>query len=341
MSRAWAPVRKGRVRLLVHSDRAHLFLGRLRAEFPAVEAAVCDSYAGVAEVLCAIRPQIVLSHKFENARYPGKVVAGFDSVEWIHCGGTGVEHFGAWDPDFLTITNSPGVPAKVMSEFAIAAIYALNLHYPRYMRQQFRHAWGRGSVRQTEGGTVAVIGLGRIGRAICVRAKAAGLTVIGVRAGKGHVKETDRTLSADRLHEALASADYVVIVVPRTRLTTNLIDRAALDAMKPSVLLVNLSRGGVVDEAALLDALRSGHVRGAALDVFDQEPLPPESPFWDLENVIVTPHSAGFVEGWEAPVRELFCGNLARWLEGSPLRDVVEPEARDNPAPQTSAECDA
>lgn len=333
-----ARTRDGRPRLLVHSDRAELFLDRVRTEFPAIDASVCDTYAGVADALQAARPQIVLSHKFENARYPGEIVAGAECVRWIHCGGTGVDHFEPWDPSRLTITNSPGVAAKVMSEFALCAIYALNLRFPRYFRQQQRREWARGSVRQSEGGTVTVIGLGRIGRAICARARAAGLKVLGVRAGKGHVEETDRTFSVDDLHQALAAADQVVVVVPHTSRTDNLIDAAAIRAMKPGAILVNLSRGGVVDEAALLAAIHTGQVGGAAMDVFRDEPLPPESPFWDLENVIVTPHSAGFVEGWESAVRDLFCANLARWLDGRPLHDIVAPESSAGPTRRPNSE---
>jgi phosphoglycerate dehydrogenase-like enzyme len=318
--------RRRRARLLVHSDRAALFLDRIIRDFSGVEVDACDSYAGIDDALRRTRPEIVLSHKFEDARYPGETVAGFESVRWIHCGGTGVDHFWPWDESRLTVTNSPGIAAQVMAEYAIGAIYALNLHFPRYMRQQHRHEWVRGTVRQTEGGTIAVIGLGRIGRAICARAKAAGLTVIGVRSGQGHVEETDRTLGADRLREALAAADYVVVIVPHTSRTTNLLDAAALAAMKRGAFLVNLSRGGIVDEAALVEALRKGQIGGAVLDVFADEPLPPDSAFWDLENLLVTPHSAGFVEGWETPVAELFCRNLDRWLRGAVLENIVDPE---------------
>lgn len=336
-----ARARDSRPRLLVHSDRADLFLERVRREFPSLEVSVCNTYSGVADALHSVQPQIVLSHKFENARYPGETVASAESVRWIHCGGTGVDHFGLWDPVRLTITNSPGVAAKVMSEYALCAIYALNLRLPRYLRQQLRHEWTRGTVRQSEGGTVAVIGLGRIGRAICLRARAAGLTVLGVRLGEGHVEETDRTYSADYLHEALAQADYVVVIVPHTSRTKNLIDATAIRALKPGAMLINLSRGGIVDEEALLVAIRAGQVGGAAMDVFHDEPLPPESPFWDLENVIVTPHSAGFVEGWEAAVRDLFCENLARWLDGRHLLDVVKPEASAGAVSQPKPGCGA
>jgi phosphoglycerate dehydrogenase-like enzyme len=124
--------------------------------------------------------------------------------------------------------------------------------------------------------------------------------------------------------EALGRADFVVVAVPRTSGTIRLIDAAALTALKPGALFVNLSRGGVVDDRALAEALQSGQLRGACLDVFEEEPLPADSPFWDLENVIVTPHVAGFVEGWQQAVAQLFCDNLERWLQGAALLNVVD-----------------
>lgn len=314
-----------RTGLLIHSDRAGLFADRIQALFPAVKLTVCDSYSSLADAIAVHRPDIVLSHKFENAPYPGRVLADAPSVRWIHCGGTGVDHFVPWEAGRVTITNSPGVASKVMSEYALGAIYALNLHLPRFMRLQQRREWTRGSVRQTEGGTVAVIGLGRIGRAICARARAAGLRVIGVRAREGEVEEADETMTVDRLHEALGLADHVIVIVPLLESTRGMMDAAAFARIKPGAFLVNLSRGGVVEETALLEALRSGRIGGAALDVFEQEPLPADSPFWDFDNVLVTPHSAGFVEGWESAVGDMFCDNLERWLEGRPLVNAVAP----------------
>lgn len=314
-------------RILVHSDRPRFFLERLRARFPSVEASACDNYAGLGQSIAAVEPSIVLSHKFEDRTYPARTVVDAPSLRWIHCGGTGVDHFIPWDPDHLTVTNSPGIAAVVMAEYALGAIYAFNIGFPGYIRRQQRREWTRASVRQTAGETVAVIGLGRIGRSIAARAKAAGLVVLGVRSSPGHIVETDETFTVDRLPEVLGRADHVVLIVPRTDGTTGLIDAGAIAAMKPGALFVNLSRGGIADEGALAEALRDGRLRGAALDVFEQEPLPPDSPFWDLENVIITPHSAGFVEGWQATVADRFCENLGRWLEGRALLDVVKPEA--------------
>ena len=129
----------------------------------------------------------------------------------------------------------------------------------------------------------------------------------------------------DRMADALGAADFVVVCVPLTDATRHLIDARAIAAMKPDAVLVDVSRGGVVDGAALIGALRSGHVGGAALDVFENEPLPPESPFWTLDNVIVTPHCSSVYDGWERRSAEMFCDNAERWVEGAPLENVVDP----------------
>src|SRR5690606_12794753 len=138
--------------------------------------------------------------------------------------------------------------------------------------------WKHGTIRMTAGGVAVVIGLGRIGRSIAELAKTVGMTVIGVRARPEPVPGIDEVVPVDRLGDALARADALIVIVPRTAETTNLIGDAAFAKLKPGALLVNLSRGGVVNEAALLAALESGHVRGAFLDVFETEPLPPDSP---------------------------------------------------------------
>ncbi|MDZ4735872.1 MAG: D-2-hydroxyacid dehydrogenase [Rhodospirillaceae bacterium] len=317
---------RGNPKILVHSDRADYFVDRIRVHVPSAEIAVCRTYAAIADSLAAVRPEIVLTHKFEQTPYPGHAVAESSSVRWIQSGGTGVDHFRPWDSTRITVTNSAGAPRTAMAEFAIGAIYALNHYFPRYFRQQMQHEWRRGTIRMTAGGTAVVIGLGRIGSTIAQLASAVGLQVIGVRSRPEPVAGIDEIYGVDRLGDALALADYVIVIVPRTDETAGLLNEAAFARLKPGALLVDLSRGGVVREAALLDALRSGQVRGAFLDVFETEPLPADSPFWDMENVIVTPHVAGFFEGWESITADIFCDNLDRWLAGEPLRNVVDPD---------------
>jgi phosphoglycerate dehydrogenase-like enzyme len=135
----------------------------------------------------------------------------------------------------------------------------------------------------------------------------------------------DTVFGPERLHEALALADAVVLVLPLTERTRNLIDAPALAAMKPGAVLVNMARGGILDEAALAEALAAGGLGGAVLDVFAEEPLPAGSPLWDLDNVIVTPHVASVFAGWERKAAEVFADNLARRLAGEPLANVIDP----------------
>jgi phosphoglycerate dehydrogenase-like enzyme len=237
-----------------------------------------------------------------------------------------VDHFVPWPADRLTITNSAGAPSEAIAEYVIGAIYAINHRLPGYFRAQLRHEWRPTGIRLTRGGTIVVIGLGRIGRAICGKARDVGLRVLGVRSRAEPVAEVEQVFATERITDALEQADYAVVVVPLTNATTDLFDREAISALKPGAVLVNVSRGGVVNETALIDALRSSRIRGAVLDVFSTEPLPANSPLWTMENVIVTPHVAGFFDGWEAAAAEILCENIDRWISGRPLVNVVDPE---------------
>jgi phosphoglycerate dehydrogenase-like enzyme len=318
-------VRPAFPRLLLHSDRPEAFAPAIRTRFPQVAISVCGSYAEIAAALQAAQPDIVLSHKFEPRPYPGRALVDAECVRWIHVGGTGVDHFRPWPRARLTVTNSAGAPRIAIAEYVMGAIYALNHHLPDCFHAQAGRQWITRAIRVTQGGTAVVIGLGRIGGAICGKAKAAGLRVLGVRRRSEPVPDVDEVFPAERMRIALAQADYVVVAVPLTERTAGLLDAEAIAAIKPGALLVNVARGGVVDEPALIAALRSGHIRGAVLDVFQTEPLPADSPFWFLGNVIVTPHMAGFFDGWEQATLEIFCQNLARWLAEQPLLNEVDP----------------
>jgi phosphoglycerate dehydrogenase-like enzyme len=315
-----------RPKILLHSDRPEKFEPRIRERFPQIAVASCCTYADVSSVLKAQQPNIVLSHKFESRPYPGRELVDAPSVRWIHAGGTGVDHFIPWPRERLTITNSAGAPKVAIAEYVMGAIYALNHHLPDCFRAQSESKWIPRSIRVTDGNIITVIGLGRIGRTICSKAKAAGLKVLGVRTHPDSVPDVDEIYLPDRMKIALAQADYVVVIVPLTKSTINLLDDVAISSMKPGALLINVSRGGIVNETCLLAALRSGHLRGAVLDVFEREPLPADNPLWRLDNVIVTPHMAGFFEGWEKPTLEIFCENLERWLSGRSLINEVDPD---------------
>jgi phosphoglycerate dehydrogenase-like enzyme len=199
----------------------------------------------------------------------------------------------------------------------------------RLRRDKAEKRWREAHTETLYGKTLCVVGLGNIGRAVAERARPFGLRVVGV---KRTIWEddvawdyADELYDTRDLHPALRKADYVVLTLPGTPQTHRLLDAEAISTMKQGAYFANVGRGKVVDEGALVEALRSGHLSGAALDVFEEEPLPEESPLWGLENVIVSPHSTDNVPGLTNELQtELFCGNLRRYLEGEPLRNELD-----------------
>jgi phosphoglycerate dehydrogenase-like enzyme len=170
-----------------------------------------------------------------------------------------------------------------------------------------------------------IAGLGKTGQAVARLAKAHGMRVLGVRARPAPVPEVDRVEPVAALAQLLPEADFLVLCLPLTAETRGLLDAAAFGRLKPGAVLIDLSRGGVVRQAALLEALASGRLRGAALDVFETEPLAQDCPLWGMANVILTPHSTSVYEGWEHRAIEMFCDNIDRWQSGRPLQSVVDP----------------
>jgi phosphoglycerate dehydrogenase-like enzyme len=175
-----------------------------------------------------------------------------------------------------------------------------------------------------EGKTVAVIGLGSIGRRVARLAKAFDMKVIGTANEPRKIKHVDRVFPRSKLMQCLEAADFVVLSTPLTEETFHLIDREELAAMKPTAFLINIGRGKLVDEAALVKALEKKRIAGAALDVFDFEPLPASSPLWAMENVSITPHYSGMAEGLWVKVTELFCENAKRYKDGKRMLGVVD-----------------
>jgi phosphoglycerate dehydrogenase-like enzyme len=176
-----------------------------------------------------------------------------------------------------------------------------------------------------------VVGLGPIGREIARLLKALGLRVIGVRRSAEAVAPCDETLTYAQMRSALPRVDWLILACPLTDVTRGLVDEAALAALPRGARLLNVSRGAVVDEGALIRALESGRLAGAYLDVFTREPLEADSPLWTLPNVIVSPHSSSYSQGYGDRVGEIFLDNLARWRDGLPLRNVVAPPAGGTP----------
>jgi phosphoglycerate dehydrogenase-like enzyme len=313
------------VTLLVHDARPERYLDLLRERFPRVTVTTHTDYAGLAEAVRATRPRWVLSQKFAGVPYPREALVEAPGLEWIHVLGSGVDHLLPWDPARVTVTNSAGVQADVMAQYVLAGVLAWNFHLPAFLREQGRRRWAPREVLDVRGQTLVVVGLGRIGAAVARHAAALGLRVLGVRRHPAPVPGVERVLPSEALPSALDAADVVVVLLPLTDETRGLFDAALLARMRPGAVLVNLARGGIVDEEALCAALRGGRLRAAVLDVFAREPLPDDSPLWGLDNVILTPHVSSLFRGWERAAAELFCDNLERRERGEALRNVVDP----------------
>lgn len=248
-------------------------------------------------------------------------------LEWVHTAGAGVDSviFPELAASEVLLTNSRGVFDEAMAEYAMALMLAAAKDLPVTIELQARHEWRFRLTETLAGKRLVVIGPGSIGRAVARRAAAFGMEVsaVGRRARDGDV-DFQRIVDRDGLIGALAEADYVVLTVPLTPASRGMLGPQALAAMRPTARLVNLARGGVVDEPALVEALAAKRIAWAALDVFADEPLDESSPLWDLPNVLVSPHMSGDTAESEPAVVELFLDNLDRWTRGMPLRNVVD-----------------
>ena len=254
---------------------------------------------------------------------------GSRNLRWIHTNSAGADR-----PEYrplqargVTLTTSSGATAPTIALSVTGAVIALARELPAVMQAQRQRAWiplrGERTPRDLAGQAALVVGLGPIGREIARLLSALGLRVIGVRRTQAPVEHCDETIPFARVREALPRADWVILACPLSDLTRGLIDAQALALLPAGARLVNVSRGAVVDEAALVDALASGRLAGAYLDVFTREPLAPDSPLWTLPNVIVSPHSSSYSQGYAERVGEIFLDNLARWRDGLALRNVA------------------
>jgi phosphoglycerate dehydrogenase-like enzyme len=236
----------------------------------------------------------------------------------------------------VVVTSARGIRARAIAEHVIGVTIALARRLPAAMRAQVAHHWAQNElegptsgVRSLDGLQMGIVGLGSIGMEIVKLAAPFGIRITGIRRrGTGDFSQTDETRKITRplsyLPELLSTSDVVVLAVPHTPETKQLIGRAELDRMKRGAFLVNVARGKLIDDAAVADALRDGRLGGAALDVFTREPLEASSPYWDLPNVIVTPHTSGAMQDYWTPLVALFGDNLRRFEKGEPLVNVVD-----------------
>lgn len=264
--------------------------------------------------------------------FPHDLIARAPNLRWIQQWGAGVDwlmrHPEVVANDHIVVTSGSGIHPIPITEHIFGLILAFGRHIHTQIRQQTRNEWRSmpgESLLELPGKTMLLIGVGAIGERTAQVANALGMRVLGVRRDPSQaVVGVETMVGQDALLDILPQADFVVLTVPFTYETKQMISTAELRAMKPSSFIINIGRGGTIDETALVTALREGWIAGTGLDVVEQEPLPADSPLWAMENVIITAHYAGATPNYYERVTDLFLDNLRRYLAGEPLRNVVD-----------------
>jgi phosphoglycerate dehydrogenase-like enzyme len=256
-----------------------------------------------------------------------RVCWGWSSrLRWIAAASAGVDWlmFPALVESDVVVTNSAGIFDAPMAEYALALVSAVCAGLPATIRLQARREWLHRETRRLAGSSVLVLGAGGIGRAIARLVNSVGADARCLARTARTDPEVGPVAGLSELPALLSAADFVVLALPLTPATAGIISAAELGLMRDDAWIVNLGRGRLIDEPALVAALTDGSIGGAALDVFTEEPLPPGSPLWDLPNVIVSPHMSGDSRGWDTALTSLFLDQLKRYLAGQPLRNVVD-----------------
>jgi phosphoglycerate dehydrogenase-like enzyme len=251
-------------------------------------------------------------------------------VRWIHSRSAGLERtlFPELIASDVIMTNGSGVFSPSLGEFALAAILYFAKDFRRMIRNQIAGAWEPFDVEPISGQTVGIVGYGDIGRAVASRVRAMGMNVLAVRRHASAQNNPDafaqRIYTPDQRLAMLPQCDYVVVAAPLNAETVGLISAAEFAAMKPTAVIINVGRGPVIDERAMINALSQHKIKGAALDVFDEEPLPAGHPFYKLENVLLSPHCADHTPDWLDNAMRFFLAQFERFRRGEPLLNVVD-----------------
>jgi len=308
--------------ILIMDRGVHIDSGAVRKAFPqtavkdAKNAAEAMQVCADCDVLVAMAHEVTdeLITRMPRLRYICAMSAGTERLETLE----------KLKPD-VRVTSGRGIHGPQMSELAFLAMIALSREFPRMQRNQRSHVWERWPQKLLWGKTAVLVGIGPIAEELAVRCAAFGLHVIGVSDARSAAPHFEKMLPRSRLQEAAAEADFLIVLVPLSAQTRHMIDDGVLGAMKRTGILINLARGPVVDEKALIQRLKDGRIAGAALDVFEVEPLPSDSPLWDMPNVIVTPRIGGMSDVYADQVLPLVVHNLGCFLDGrlAEMKNVV------------------
>ncbi|HXW42403.1 MAG TPA: D-2-hydroxyacid dehydrogenase [Xanthobacteraceae bacterium] len=309
-------------KVLIVDIHAEMYRDRLRAEFPELQFALFHAAAEVTGELADIDVMVMFGIEIRDA-----MLQAAPRLQWIQSLATGVDHFlrcPSLKPDVL-ITSGRGVHGPPMREHVLYLMMAVSHDARRQVEDVQHRIWQRRLWRTLHGKTAVIAGTGIVGAAIGELLQALGMHVVGVSRAPRPAEGFDEMLPADRLIEAAAKADYLINVLPAAPYNFALFDAAVFVAMKQSAYYISAGRGQTVDETALLAALREGCIAGAGLEVFQTEPLPPDSPFWSLPNVFITPHVGGYVVEYEDFIMPLVIDNIRLFLAGrsGEMRNIV------------------
>ncbi|HEX3938017.1 MAG TPA: D-2-hydroxyacid dehydrogenase [Xanthobacteraceae bacterium] len=309
-------------KVLIVDVHAEMYRDALQAEFPQLQFALFRNAAEVKGDLADVDVIIMFGIELRD-----HMLSGAPRLQWIQSLATGVDHFlrsPALKPEVM-ITSGRGIHGAPMREQVVYMMMAVSRDATRQVEDHQHRIWQRRLWSTLHGKTAAIVGTGIVGAAIGELLKAFGMRTIGVSRTPRPEQGFGEMMAMASLRDAAAKADYLINVLPATPSNLNLFDATVFAAMKPSAYYISAGRGQTVDEAALIEALRERRIAGAAFDVFQAEPLPPDSPFWSLPNVFITPHVGGYVVEYEEFIMPLLVDNMRAFLAGrrSEMRNIV------------------
>jgi phosphoglycerate dehydrogenase-like enzyme len=305
-------------KILIYHPGADIIRTALSSKFPELR---IETAADDTEFRLKIRDAAVVI----GQRFDPTPLRDANALEWLHITLAGVD-FLAPVKEHLSgaiLTNARGIIADHIANYVVGAIILMQWNFAALIHNQSNKIWHRWPTKPLAGQVAAIIGLGAIGQEIAKRVVSLGLTAVGVRTNGNPIPGVSKVFTPEQLEECLQVADFVILSVPSTAGTTKLIGEKAFRAMKRSAFLINIARGAVVDENALISALNQKLIAGACLDVFVEEPLPKTSPLWDFANVIITPHSSGVTTDYHERNAALILNNYERYRAGKPLLNVI------------------
>ena len=315
--------------ILILEKDAEIYAARLRREFPAATFHAATAEAAALPLAAEAEAVVALAHEVSAT-----LVAGMPRLRWIAALTTGTDHLDTLGlPPDVTVTSGRGIHGPQMAELAFLYMLALSRNVRGMLDNQRARVWDRWPQRLLLGKTVVIVGVGAISEELALRCGAFGMHVTGISAARSEARGFDRIVPRTSLLEAAAGADFLIALVPYSAATHHMIDAAVLSAMKPTAVFINIARGKVVDEAALIEHLRARRIHGAGLDVYAQEPPAPDNPLWGMDHVVMTPRIGGMSDSYAQQAMPLLVDNVRAFLEGRPheMVNVVARAAQETP----------